>query len=108
MPKQTKQGKSGSGFDEDAIRNLASEYGGYKSDQEELSGYQRDVMERVEKQGGCNRQAFKLCMKLRRMDETKRAAFLEDLDRLVTLFGLDAQGQMFEHETQGADDAPLH
>lgn len=49
-----------------------------------------------------DKQAFKLALKLRGMEPTKRDAYLGDLEFLIDVFGLKAQGNLFD----GLDEKP--
>lgn len=66
-----------------------------KAEMDEIRGDMGAMVKNAENDHNIHRGAFKQAMKLKNMDETKRAEFLAHLDHYREVFDLDAQQDMF-------------
>lgn len=89
---------------DDEVRHAVGKYKGQKStveeEQEELKAI-ADGMDRA----GLNKDAVKLCIKLRDLDARHQSSFLRSLDRLREVFNLGAQYDLEDAIKKTVDSA---
>lgn len=73
------------------LNKIKREHNRLKGEMDERRGELGSVIKNAENDHGINRKAFKLCMSLMKMDETKLESFLAHFDHYRDQFKLDAQ-----------------
>lgn len=81
--------------DRDKVVAIASSLDRYRQSLDDANTAHATEWKRVEALQ-LDKQAFKLALKLRSMEATKRDAYLGDLEFLIDVFGLKAQGNLFD------------
>ncbi len=89
-------GKKKDGIRADVLRALVNKCDGMKADMDEARGELGAAVKDAEEVHGINRKAFKLCMSLQRMEETKRDDFLRSFDDYRAKLELNPDPDLFE------------
>lgn len=83
------------GIRADVLRALVNKCDGMKADMDEARGELGAAVKDAEEVHGINRKAFKLCMSLSRMEETKRDDFLRSFDDYRAKLELNPDPDLF-------------
>jgi len=75
--------------DREVLMNLSREVSGQNSEMAKIRGELGSTYKEAEKDRNIHKAAFKLCVKLKNMDDTKRDEFLTHLDHYRDKMGID-------------------
>lgn len=106
MARKLKDDKSDkyTGVHAEVLKSLASSIGAMKADMDEARGEMGSAIKNAEEAHGVHRQAFKLALRLRNMEDAPRADFLRSLNDYIAKLGLDAQADLFDEDRDDADE----